>query len=258
LLTSSDDLEVQGLGVLLLHDLRDLFATDQTDRLTTATIIERLNQIEDRPWSDERKGRGVNANWLSRKLRAFSIYPRTIRTGVGQGETAKGYLLGDFDEAFGRYLPETPSANRNTVTSHVNTGENPSFETVTAATAVTVPNPHKTTGNIELLPCDGSESIPPPDLPLVPLKPTPTPAQRKMVTAYLTRQCGNAQLREWLTRRKSAYASTPMNTWDPTLVTYAAARDAACWQLDRPEPEVWFLLEGIESCVTDLKSKRMI
>jgi hypothetical protein len=38
------------------------------------------------------------------------------------------------------------------------------------------------------------------------------------------------------------------------LQSYAAARDAACWQLDRTEPAVWSLLTGIESCYQDLQA----
>ncbi|MEI6193170.1 MAG: hypothetical protein WCS42_02450 [Verrucomicrobiota bacterium] len=41
------------------------------------------------------------------------------------------------------------------------------------------------------------------------------------------------------------------------LLAYAAARDAACWQLERAEAEVWELLEGIESCIEDLKFRHM-
>jgi len=73
----------------------------------------------------------------------------------------------------------------------------------------------------------------------------------------MLRQCGDRQLREWLTRRKAAYLETTFKTWDSGLLTYAAARDAACWQLDRPETEVWSLLEGIDSCVDDLESTRI-
>ena len=118
--------------------------------------------MEDRPWCDERKGHGVNPNWLSRKLRPFSVHPRTIRTGVGQDETAKGYQFDDFTEAFGRYLPDTPSADRHTVTTPVNTGESSLFQSVTASGPVTVQNPPETLENIELLRCDGSKQ-PAPD-----------------------------------------------------------------------------------------------
>jgi hypothetical protein len=157
LLTSNEDVEVQGHGVMLLRDIRDLFTADGVDRLTSATIVESLNHMEDRPWCDERKGHGVNANWLSRKLRPFSIQPRTIRTGVGQDETAKGYQLEDFDESFGRYLPDTLPANRHTVTTNVNTGENSMIQSVTAVQPVTVRNQDETIENIELLRCDGSK-----------------------------------------------------------------------------------------------------
>jgi hypothetical protein len=106
----------------------------------------------------------------------------------------------------------------------------------------------------EAQPRKGWQSLPPHDLPLVALKPTPTPAQRQLIIAYLRRQCTSHQLRDWLTKRRAAYQTTTGSTWDKTLLSYAAARDAACWQLDRPEPAVWSLLEGIESCYQDLKA----
>jgi hypothetical protein len=161
LLTSNDDLEAQGQGMLLLRDLRDLFAAEGGDRLTSATIIERLNHMEDRPWCDERKGHGVNANWLSRKLRPFSVYPRTIRTGVGQGETAKGYHLEDFDESFVRYLTDSSLPSRHTVTTPVDAAESPMFDTVTAPSPVTVESQQESFGNLEPLRCDGSEQLQP-------------------------------------------------------------------------------------------------
>ena len=102
------------------------------------------------------------------------------------------------------------------------------------------------------------QSVPPPDLPFVPLKPRPTPARHKLIIAYLSRQCGDPQLREWLIHRKAAYLETTFKTWDSGLLTYAAARDAACWQLNRTEAEVWALLEGIESCFEEIKSKGAI
>lgn len=163
-LTANTDLEAHGRGVLLLSDLREIFATQDTDRLTTATIVEHLNQMEERPWCDERHGHGVHASWLSRKLRPFSIHPGTIRTGVGADETAKGYLLEHFQEAFVRYLPETPSASRHTVTSPVNTGENALFAPVTPNLPVTAQKPDEPIENIGMLRCDGSETPQPDEL----------------------------------------------------------------------------------------------
>jgi hypothetical protein len=74
--------------------------------------------------------------------------------------------------------------------------------------------------------------------------PCRTQGQRRVVIACLSCQCSDRQLHEWLTRRKVAYFETTLTTWDSGLLTYAVARDAACWPLDRPEAEIWFLLEG--------------
>jgi hypothetical protein len=40
------------------------------------------------------------------------------------------------------------------------------------------------------------------------------PGRHKLVIAYLSRQCGDRQLREWLTRRKAAYLETTFKTWE--------------------------------------------
>jgi hypothetical protein len=51
-------------------------------------------------------------------------------------------------------------------------------------------------------------------------------------------------LAAWLVRRESAYYDGPGRTWDCAAFAYAAARDAACWQLNRNEREVIEFLEG--------------
>ncbi len=102
----------------------------------------------------------------------------------------------------------------------------------------------------------GWGSIPPYNLALVTVKPNPTPINRDLVTAYLSRQCalGNIELRAWLVRRRADYISMTAGTWDAPLITYAVARDAACWQLARPEPHVCDLLAGLEACHSDIHS----
>jgi hypothetical protein len=114
---------------------------------------------------------------------------------------------------------------------------------------------HKTEVIALLNSCRGWQSVPPLDLELIALKPGPTTARQELVIAYQTRQCNNRHLREWLTRRKRDYFVTVGKTWDGNLLAYAAARDAACWQLDRTESKIWFLLEEIESCLANIKYK---
>jgi len=93
-------------------------------------------------------------------------------------------------------------------------------------------------------PCPGWEAVPPDSLPLNPVAPRPTPENREQTIAYLLRQgCDRpGVLTAWLVRRECAYYDGPGRRWDCALLAYAAARDAACWQLNRSEGDVWALL----------------
>lgn len=48
--------------------------------------------------------------------------------------------------------------------------------------------------------------------------------------------------------KTNCFQST-IRAWDRPLLAYAAARDAACWQLDRTEVKVWSLLEGLDPSI---------
>lgn len=97
-------------------------------------------------------------------------------------------------------------------------------------------------------PCPGWQAVPPRDLPLDPGTPEPTREQRARLTDYLLRQ-GAGQpgaLADWLARREAAYRAGAGTNWNSTLVAYAAARDAVCWQLKRGVEEACDLLAGCE------------
>jgi hypothetical protein len=96
-------------------------------------------------------------------------------------------------------------------------------------------------------PCPGWQAVPPADLPLNPLRPQPAPLDRERVTGYMWRQTGDrtGPLTAWLVTRENDYFTGPGGEGDCGLITYAAARDAACWQLQRVEPEVWDFLAAI-------------
>jgi hypothetical protein len=96
--------------------------------------------------------------------------------------------------------------------------------------------------------CPGWQVLPPVNLPLNPVMPRPTPDNRERVIAHLLRQgCDRpGPLTVWLVRRESAYFDGPGRHWDCALHAYAAARDAACWQLNRSEDAVWELLASFD------------
>lgn len=97
-------------------------------------------------------------------------------------------------------------------------------------------------------PCPGWGSIPPSDLTLDPALPRPTTENRERLISYFRRQTRDKiqPLMAWLLRRELAYYEGPGRSWDCAAHAYAAARDAARWQLNRTEAEVLVLLQSCQ------------
>lgn len=94
-------------------------------------------------------------------------------------------------------------------------------------------------------PCPGWQAVPPSDLPLNSTQPSPDPADARRVMDYIVRQIGAVPdlLCDWCLARELAYWQKVH--WLDEVCAYAAARDCACWQLNRTEPELWEFLEDI-------------
>ncbi len=95
-------------------------------------------------------------------------------------------------------------------------------------------------------PCPGWQAVPPLNLPLDRSPPEPSPEQRACILDYLRSQVADhpGALAAWLEGRAAEYAGGPGREWGSACVAYAAARDAACWQLRRDEGAVCDLLAG--------------
>jgi hypothetical protein len=93
------------IGIRLLEDVRALFAEREPDIIFSSVLVPALNEIETSPWAEWNKGRGLTAPSLAKLLHRYGIKPRSVRIG---DETAKGYKLEAFRDAFQRYL-EAPS-----------------------------------------------------------------------------------------------------------------------------------------------------
>lgn len=92
-LALSGEAEETGLEVRLLADIQQVWPGDE-DFLPTSSLIARLNVLVDSPWSQYRKGKGVSAEWLGRKLKGV------LR--AREGDT-RGYRRADMDEAWARF-----------------------------------------------------------------------------------------------------------------------------------------------------------
>ena len=88
----------ENLAVKLLSDLRDVWPEKRT-HVWTRDLLGLLRALEERPWSTESD---LNPRKMARLLRGFEIRTRKVRVG---DSTGKGYLLGELEAAFRRYLP---------------------------------------------------------------------------------------------------------------------------------------------------------
>jgi len=104
-LSGGDDAANHNIRVQLLADIRDVFASTQSDRLPTVDLIAELIALEGRPWGDVNRGKPINPHWIAARLRSFGIIVGPARSG---GTVFKGYKLDQFVDAFKRYLPPLP------------------------------------------------------------------------------------------------------------------------------------------------------
>ena len=102
-LTSKEDSDTQGLGIMLLADIQQIFKATSAGRTFSKSLVESLCAMTDRPWPEAHKGKPITETWLAHRLRAFGIHSLTLRIG---DQRAKGYELADFVDAFERYLPD--------------------------------------------------------------------------------------------------------------------------------------------------------
>jgi hypothetical protein len=96
------------LGLLLLGDVRTVFAERSADRLATVDLIRSLAELEESPWgewwidarTDEPNQRGSRR--FAQLLRPYGIRPTVLRIG---STTPRGYKREAFVDAWDRFLP---------------------------------------------------------------------------------------------------------------------------------------------------------
>jgi Protein of unknown function (DUF3631) len=152
-LVDQRDQDPQDIGVMLLADIRQIFTElHGIDRILSSGLVQALNAMTDRPWSQVHKGRPASQIWLARKLGAFDIYPGTIRV---EEKNAKGYYLTAFCDAFERYVGKSKSHN---VTTPENIDVSSTFQAVTSPDRVADQKVPNTLQNKPLLRCDVSNA----------------------------------------------------------------------------------------------------
>jgi putative DNA primase/helicase len=103
ILAGLDNGDDSSVLVMLLTDLRAIFAERQVDRLPSEKMCDALAKLEHRPWPEWKAGKPITQRQLAKLLAPLQIIPGTIR--LDSGQTPKGYYLDAFADAFARYLP---------------------------------------------------------------------------------------------------------------------------------------------------------
>jgi hypothetical protein len=69
-------------------------------------IAEALNRLDDRPWPEWKKGKGLSSSSLTRLLGKFRIHSKQLKgqPGIGPNVNPKGYRYEQFSEAWAKYL----------------------------------------------------------------------------------------------------------------------------------------------------------
>ena len=108
MLTLEDREEDEAIGPQILNDIREVFSQRDRERLSSDEIVSGLVDMEERPWCEWKRGHPLTKNSLARLLKPYSIKSKQIRFG---GSNHRGYELSQFNDAFARYLPNTPIRN---------------------------------------------------------------------------------------------------------------------------------------------------
>ena len=88
--------------VRLLGDIREVYGRRKATRLSSAVLVADLATIEESPWGEWNRGRPLTPHALAALLRRHGIRPGTVR--LDDFQTAKGYKVEDFEDAWSRYL----------------------------------------------------------------------------------------------------------------------------------------------------------
>lgn len=93
------------IGNELLVDIREVFETKRVGKISTADLISELCADEEKSWATYNRGKQISPRQVATRLREYGIASKTIRIGY---DTAKGFELDQFKEAFARYLAPSP------------------------------------------------------------------------------------------------------------------------------------------------------
>lgn len=103
----SDCDTTQSMGTRLLADIKAVFDTKNTERISTSDLLKALCEDEEKPWATFNKDNALTARQLGNMLETYDIKSRNLRFG---GQVLRGFTREQFDEAFASYLADSDTS----------------------------------------------------------------------------------------------------------------------------------------------------
>ncbi len=101
MVTEADEADTDAsLGIRLLTDIREAFASTTASAMPTKELLERLKLAEESPW----EAFGLDDRGLARRLRDYRVSSDRVRPDGDK--QVRGYRREDFADAFARYLTD--------------------------------------------------------------------------------------------------------------------------------------------------------
>jgi hypothetical protein len=89
------------LSTLLLADIKEIFNNHNDNKISSADLVNKLNEDKEKPWCECKGGRAMSQSHLAQMLKGYGIKSKGIRVG---NKTLRGYELQQFTDTFDRYL----------------------------------------------------------------------------------------------------------------------------------------------------------
>jgi hypothetical protein len=107
---------VETEGTLLLSHLKEVFEDNASDKIPTATLLLKLQNLPESPWNDI-KGKPLDARGLASRLKPYGIKSKDVKDS---GKCLNGYTKELFYDAWKRYLPATTPSEHDPHDQHDN------------------------------------------------------------------------------------------------------------------------------------------